>query len=115
VVKEDLAATQDQATALRHKLGINQVVIHWVKLAVMAEAQGACAVMGPYCPQPKKSTGAGDRFNAGYCCGLMLGLSSEASLLLGCAASGFFVRQARSATCQELMDFIGAWAAGKSD
>lgn len=112
-VEEEMPALQAQAAALRRKLGISQVVTHSVKLAVRADATGACGVEGPFCANPKKSTGAGDRFNAGYGGGLMLGLAPEACLLLGCAASGFFVRQARSARAGELADFIAAWAGAR--
>ena len=111
-VPDELPAVLDQATALRSKLGISQVVTHCVKFAARADAQGTFGAEGPYCAQPKKSTGAGDRFNAGYCAGLMLGLPAEASLMLGCGASGFFVREARSAAPAELADFIEAWGRG---
>ncbi len=111
VVKEDLAAVKDQAAALRQKLGLSQVVIHCLKLAAQAGGSGGFGVMGPFCANPKKSTGAGDRFNAGYACGLLLGLAPESCLWLGCAASGYFVRQAKSATAVELADFIDRWAA----
>jgi hypothetical protein len=112
-VKEDLAAVQAQATALRQKLGISQVVIHCVKLAARADALGTWGIWGPFCANPRKSTGAGDRFNAGYCAGLMLGFSPEDCLLLGGAASGFFVRQAQSASTAQLAEFIEAW--GKNE
>ena len=110
--KEDLQSIQDQADAIRRKLGVSQVVIHGVKMAARADAHGAYGVQGPYCAHPKKLTGAGDRFNAGYACGLLLNLDPEAALLLGCACSGFFVRQARSATALELADFVDAWDKG---
>lgn len=112
-VGEELQAVQDQAAALRQKLGISQVVTHCIKLAAVADAQGVCGALGPFCPSPKKSTGAGDRFNAGYCAGLLLGLESVPRLLLGCASSGFFVRQARSASVAELADFVEAWDRGQ--
>jgi sugar/nucleoside kinase (ribokinase family) len=79
---------------------------------VSVAAEGCYIQTGPYCPNPKKSTGAGDRFNAGFCLGLALLLADADSLALGCAASGFFVRNARSASCQELIGFLHSWAAG---
>jgi hypothetical protein len=109
---EDLAAVEAQAAALRLKLGVSQVVTHCVKLAVRADASGVYGVTGPFCAHPKKSTGAGDRFNAGYVCGLLLHLEPVASLALGCACSGFFVREARSANAAELIGLIDCWAAG---
>jgi len=38
---------------------------------VAADPSGTASVEGPFCPKPLKSTGAGDRFNAGYCLGLI--------------------------------------------
>ena len=79
----------------------------------MADVMGATAVEGPYCAKPKKSTGAGDRFNAGFCAGTLLKLPPRERLLLGCACSGYFVRQAHSATAPELADFIEQWEKGE--
>ncbi len=97
---------RDQAQALRTRLGIAEVVIHHIKFAAVANATESAAMRGPYCANPKKSTGAGDRFNAGYGLGLLLQLDARARLACGCACSGFFVRQARSASLAELADFI---------
>ncbi len=80
-----------------------------------AAAERGSTQPGPYSAGPKKSTGAGDRFNAGFCLGLALGLDDSESLALGCAASGFFVRNARSASHQELVDFLERWTAGFVD
>ena len=113
VVSQEIQAAKEQACAIRSKLGISQVVIHGVKFAASASAEGSWAVDGPFCAAPKKSTGAGDRFNAGYLAGLMLDFSAEQRLLLGCACSGFFVREARSATPNEMADFIDLWAQNK--
>jgi hypothetical protein len=115
VVQEEGEAVRNQAAGLREKLGISQVVIHCMKVAARADQQGAVVAEGPYCAHPKKSTGAGDRFNAGYCCGLLLNLSPMDCLLLGSACSGFFVRNARSASAPELGQFIESWAEGKVD
>jgi sugar/nucleoside kinase (ribokinase family) len=95
-----------QAVALRDALGISRVIVHRLALAVCATSAGQFVQTVPYCPNPKKSTGAGDRFNAGCCLGLALGLGDEDMLALGCATAGYFVRNARSATHAELVDFI---------
>jgi sugar/nucleoside kinase (ribokinase family) len=109
---DDLSAVEQQAQSLRESLEITCVVIHCLKFAVCADSQKTARVLGPFCSSPKKSTGAGDRFNAGFCSGLLLGFDQEASLLLGSAASGFFVRETRSATADELVSFIESWAKG---
>jgi hypothetical protein len=107
--------TLQQAFALRELLGVSRVVIHRVPFAVSATAERGSAQPGPYSAGAKKNTGAGDRFNAGVCLGLALGLDDGESLVLGCAASGFFVRNARSASRLELVGFLERWAAGSVD
>jgi hypothetical protein len=107
--------TLQQAFALRELLGVSRVVIHRVRFAVSATTARGTTQPGPYSAGAKKTTGAGDRFNAGFCLGLALGLDDSESLVLGCAASGFFVRNARSASHQELVGFLERWAAGSVD
>jgi sugar/nucleoside kinase (ribokinase family) len=107
--------TLAQAAALRELLGISRIVIHRIPFAVCADADGGLTQPSPFCSNPKKSTGAGDRFNAGVCLGLALGFNAADSLALGCGTSGFFVRNARSASQHELAVFLRQWAAGFSD
>jgi len=104
--------TLEQAGSLRVRLGVSRVVIHRIPFAVSSDAGGGFLQSGPFCLNPKKSTGAGDRFNAGFCLGLALGCGASEALALGCGASGFFVRNARSATTHELVEFMRQWASG---
>lgn len=94
------------ARALREELNISEVVIHHIKSAAASGPDGDAVRLGPFCEQPRKSTGAGDRFNAGYALGVLLGLSPDDRLLCACAGSGFFVRETRSASLAELADFL---------
>lgn len=103
--------TLAQAVALRERLEISRVVIHRIPFAVSADEEGEVTRPGPFCPNPRKSTGAGDRFNAGLSLGLALGCSAADSLVLGCGAAGFFVRNARSADQSELAEFLRQWSA----
>ena len=98
------------AGELRKKIGVSTVVIHKLKFAASAGPHGEFSTQGPFCERPLKSTGAGDRFNAGYCLGLLAEASSEDCLILGCAASGFFVRKAQSPSREEIADFLTKWA-----
>jgi sugar/nucleoside kinase (ribokinase family) len=100
------------AVALRERLGLSSVVIHRNKYAVGAVAGETARVTGPHCANPRKSTGAGDRFNAGYILGMLGGGSPADRLVLGCATAGYFVRAARSATRTELTDFLQSWKQG---
>ena len=67
---------------------------------------------GPYCANPKLTTGAGDNFNAGFTLGMMMGFDLEEALTMGTANSGFYVRNARSANYQELCEFVKEWGDG---
>lgn len=103
---DDAAASLAQAQALRKRLCISEVVVHHIKHTAVANASEPVFLHGPYCEKPRKSTGAGDRFNAGYCLGLLLDMNARDRLACATACSGFFVRQARSATLAELADFL---------
>ena len=108
-LQPDSSQAMRQANQLRNTLGICEVVIHGHRYAVGATSDGIAETSGPYCPQPVKSTGAGDRFNAGYALGLMLDLPSRARLQLAAASSGLYVRLGRSPTPIELAGFIDQW------
>lgn len=101
-----------QAAALRAALSISRVVVHRIPFAVTASVGSGWIQTSPFCSNPMKSTGAGDRFNAGFCLGLAHHFGDAASLALGCAVSGFFVRHARSASHHELVEFLRQWADG---
>ena len=94
------------AAELRRKTGVSTIVIHKLKFAVSAGPHGEFSTQGPFCERPIKSTGAGDRFNAGYCLGLLAGAAPEDCLVLGCAVSGFFVRTAQSPSRDEIAKFL---------
>jgi sugar/nucleoside kinase (ribokinase family) len=111
-VDEEGPAVQAQSEALRVALGLEEVAIHCIKGGAVAAADGSAWVEGPYTARPLKSTGAGDRYNAGYCLGRLLDLSPAQRCRLGAACSGFFVRNARSGSLEEIATLLDAWAAG---
>ena len=104
-----------QATELRTALGLHAVVIHSIRYAVGTDSNGAARIWGPYCENPKKSTGAGDRFNAGYALGQILDLPMESALQLAVSSSGYFVREGHSANLNDLIQFIRDFDSKKSD
>lgn len=114
-VEEDAEPLMNQAAAIRDALGIDEVVTHCVRCAARAGSDGRQFAQGPFCPTPVKSTGAGDRFNAGYCAGRLIDLTPEQCLVLGKASSGYFVRQAESADQAELLEFLKRWQSGDLD
>ena len=100
------------AAGLRENVGVSSVLIHKLRFAVSAGPDGRFAAKGPFCELPLKSTGAGDRFNAGYCLGLLAKAQPVECLTLGGATSGFFVRHARSPSRKEIAGFLKQWAEG---
>lgn len=107
---EDPETAGQQSAELQTVLNLDAVVIHSIKYAVATEGAKNASVWGPYCEQPKKSTGAGDRFNAGYALGCVLECALQERLSLATAASGFFVREARSPSLIELSVFLESLA-----
>ena len=101
--------------AVYKALGIYCLVVHPVRSACCAIGGEYYFTDGPYCQKPKLTTGAGDNFNAGFCLGQSLGLDPLSALTLGVSTSGFYVRNAKSPTFDQVIDFAEAWGAGKVD
>ena len=103
-------SVEARAVAVREAAGLYGVVIHPREGAGGAVLGGDGQLQsgwfdGPFVQEPKLSTGAGDNFNAGYCLGLLAGLSLDACLCCGTATSGFYVRNAKSPTLMDLSNF----------
>lgn len=94
------------ALELRDLVQIDSVIIHSTRYAAGCHGSDAAAVLGPYCESPVKSTGAGDRFNAGYALGCILNLDMLSRLQIACATSGSFVRIGRSPTLEEMIQVL---------
>ena len=107
-IKEDEILTR--AILIRKKLGIAGIVIHPTNGAAIATEKQCKWVDGPYTAKPKLTTGAGDNFNAGFCTGWLAGMEPAECLALGVCSSGFYVRNARSASRDDLSDFMKKWA-----
>jgi len=101
--------------AVYDKLGIGCLVVHPTEEAVCVVGGEYFQADGPYCPNPKLTTGAGDNFNAGFCLARSLGLDPQSSLLLGVATSGYYVRNAKSPTYGEIIKFLENWRNGAID
>ncbi|MFW6306104.1 MAG: hypothetical protein ACOC1N_01815 [Bacillota bacterium] len=101
---------EDLTTKVAEGLDIYCLVVHPVDKA-SAYCEGEYfETVGPYTPNPKLTTGAGDNFNAGFCLAQSLGLPVQLSLVMGVSTSGFYVRNAKSPTKEGLLDFLDTWS-----
>ena len=100
---------------MRKALDLDAVVIHPTKNAACATERASGYLDGPFCQNPKLTTGAGDNFNAGFCVGLLAGLEPQEMLATGTANSGFYVRNGRSATSKDLVGFLEQWEKNYGD
>ncbi len=107
------SALKASCEAIRQRVGIDTVMVHPTESAACATPEGTFWVEGPFCKQPKITTGAGDHCNAGFTTAQMLGMSPEACLTLGVSTSGYYVRTAVSPDFNQLKAFIRQWQAGE--
>lgn len=111
----DISSTADKlpldtlVKSIAQKLDIYCLVVHPIKEAYAVCDGKLYHTIGPYEPNPKLTTGAGDNFNAGFCFGQVLGLSVQLSLLLGVATSGYYVRNSKSPTLEDIINFLENW------
>jgi len=104
--EETYGTVTHHAARIREALGIDTVVVHPTHFAAASDMNGATHIEGPFTAKPKLTTGAGDHFNAGFCIGRLLGLDLAASLQIGVATSGYYVRNARSPRFDDLRKFL---------
>lgn len=97
------------ADRIHGEMKIGAVVIHPADGAACATRDGSWYVKGPFCEEPKITTGAGDHFNAGFVTARLAGLSPESALTVAVATSGYYVRTARSPSINDLDTFIRSW------
>lgn len=103
---KDEESLRKMATEIRRKLNISSLVLHPVESAACATKDGSWWSEGPYCENPKITTGAGDHFNAGFCSARLSGFSPQASLALATCTSGHYVRSAESPSPSQVINLL---------
>ena len=96
------------ALMIRKRTGIGEVVVHGLDYAIAADCDGTVRVAGHRVERPRISIGGGDNFNAGYCLGLLLGISMEQRLEVATTVSGLYVELGRYALFNELVESLAA-------
>ncbi len=95
-----------RAAALRDHTGLTGICLHTRRRAAAAIKDESFAFDAAFTSEPAISTGAGDTFNAGYALGLALDLPIAQRLALGVANSGFYVRNRKPPSIDELAHFL---------
>lgn len=94
------------AEGIREGSGLAHIVVHARAFAVSSTEDGVFCVDGPLIKTPLLTTGGGDHFNAGYCHGLLFGLPPEQCLVIGVAASGFYVERAKTPAIRDICELL---------
>ena len=109
-LKLDPAASPKELThSIYRKLKISMITLHNSKFSFAHDKDNLVASPPFYTPHPLATTGAGDHFNAGFCHGLLQGMSLKETLVTGNATAGFFVRNGAAPSIEELAIFLRSW------
>jgi hypothetical protein len=100
---DDLRETGEQLYKI---LQVQSLIIHHSKQAFAWDESGLYQQTGFVITNPQIFTGAGDNFNAGYCLGKLLRLKTGESLVLGHATAAYYIANGKSASIEELIDFL---------
>lgn len=95
------------------KLDIQFLLIHPTDRTLICSMSGIEEVKGKIVKQPKVLTGGGDNLNAGYCLGLLLGLSKGQCALLGMATSGAYIQNGESPSIADVIAYLKNWGENK--
>lgn len=111
-VEESAKGVEAAAIRVRERMGLYGVVVHAIKYAGASVAAESAGIEGPFCAKPKLSTGAGDHFNGGFCGGIMADLPVLDALYSGVGNSGWYVRNGRSPTVDDVVGLLKQWGSG---
>ncbi len=95
--------------ALYKAMNINRLLVHPVDRTIVFRKHEVIELKGHLVTQPKVLTGGGDNLNAGYCLGLLHGLSIQQCMLLGMATSGAYIQNGVSPDLKSIIEYIATW------
>lgn len=91
-------------------LKIHGIVIHALGSAGAFVNNECFGVSGPFCANPKLTTGGGDHFNGGFCSALLAGADLKSALYIAVATSGWYVRNGISPQPKDVIELLRLWA-----
>ena len=99
-VKAD--SLEEMGQQIFRKMRINTLLIHPTDCCIAVTSGGILREQGKLVHHPVISTGGGDNFNAGFCCGWMRNMSLQESMRLGMRVSGWYVSKGYSPEWEEV-------------
>jgi len=100
----------DIGAFINYTINVDTLLIHPIDRTLAFQKNNILELMGRLVKEPKVQTGGGDNFNAGYCLGLLNGLSIDQRVLLGIATAGTFVQNGVSPSIKDLINYLNTWA-----
>jgi len=91
----------EMAVGLANKTGAI-IVIHTIDSALLSDGTSCLTAKGRLIYDPVLTTGGGDNFNAGYCYGLLAGITPLECLNFANNCSNYYVQYGKSPTLNEL-------------
>jgi hypothetical protein len=92
----------EAAELLFQRLSVDELVVHQHTESMSFSAEGVATEQCALNKNPKISTGAGDHFNAAYCCASLAALSAAEKLRFANAYSGTYVSKGASPGLQDI-------------
>lgn len=106
---ETVETQQEKARLLFEYCGLSSLFLHLRDCAYgLCKNQEYC-IKTRLIEKPRFSTGGGDNFNAGLLYGIMHQLDVETCMILGNAASGYYITRGESATERQLLLYLEEW------
>jgi hypothetical protein len=100
---------REAGDAIYKAMNIDSLLVHPVDRTIVYHHRETVELQGRLVRKPKVLTGGGDNLNAGYCLGMLSGLSIPQCMLLGMAASGAYIENGTSPDVKALIDYISVW------
>ncbi|WP_245698976.1 carbohydrate kinase family protein [Halopelagius longus] len=106
---EEVESIWTAAETARDVLGVTRYAVHSPTEVAAATPEGVHRAAVPRTDDPVLTTSAGDHFNAGLLFAEIAGLTAGASLVVGNAVAGYFVRNGEPPTYDDLLGFVAEY------
>jgi hypothetical protein len=94
---------------LRKHLAASCVVLHTSQYGIATSAKDTSRVASFSVKNPAFSTGAGDNFNAGFCKGILAGMSHPEAMVCGHATAAYYITHGISPSPEQLTVFLNEY------